>query len=61
MTQIIEALYWVDSTKLVVQTDSTTTQGVFQGEGLHAFTIDATSGAETPLPDSIRYVVAALS
>jgi hypothetical protein len=61
MSQIIESLYWVDSGTLVVQTDSTMTQGVFQGEGLHTFTIDATTGAQTPLPDSIRYVVAVLN
>jgi hypothetical protein len=61
MSQLIEALYWVDSGTLVVQTDSTTTPGVFRGEGLHAFTIDATTGAKRPLPDSIRYVVAVLN
>jgi hypothetical protein len=61
MSQVIEALYWVDSSTLVVQTDSTTTPGVFRGDGLHAFTIDATTGAKRPLPDSIRYVVGVLN
>ncbi|MGH7761467.1 MAG: hypothetical protein ACREOY_08635 [Candidatus Dormibacteraceae bacterium] len=61
MTHIIEAVYWVDSGTLVVQTDSTSTPGVFRGEGLQAFTIDAATGAQKPLPDTLHYVVAVLS
>jgi hypothetical protein len=61
MTHVISALYWVDSSTLVAQTDSTPTPGSFQGADLVAFTLDATTGAQKPLPAALHYVVAVIS
>src|SRR5579864_3668849 len=52
---------WADAATLLVQTDSTTTPGSFQGSDLHAFTVDSTSGTQRPLPAALHYVVAVLN
>jgi hypothetical protein len=46
---------------LLVQTDATMTPGSFQGSDLHAFTVDATTGAQKPLPAALHYLIAVLS
>jgi hypothetical protein len=51
---------WANPTTLVGQTDSTTTPGSFQGSDLRAFTLDATTGAQKPLPAVLHYVVGVL-
>ena len=57
----VVTVLWADPATLVVQTDSTTTPGSFQGSDLHAFTMDATTGAQNPLPAALHYVVAVLN
>lgn len=52
---------WADPATLLVQTDSTATPGSFQGSDLRAFTMDATTGAQKPLPAALHYVVAVLN
>jgi hypothetical protein len=54
-------LLWADPRTLVVQTDTTTTPGSFNGSDLHAFTIDATTGAQEQLPSALAYVVAVIN
>ena len=60
-THELVTVMWADRATLVVQTDSTSTPGSFQGSDLHAFTMDATSGAQTSLPAALHYVVAVLN
>jgi hypothetical protein len=60
-THELVTVMWADPTTLLVQTDTTMTPGSFQGSDLHAFTMDATSGAQKPLPAALRYVVAVLN
>ena len=60
-THELVTVMWADPTTLLVQTDTTTTPGSFQGSDLHAFTMDATSGAQKPLPAALHYVVAVLN
>lgn len=60
-THELVTVMWADPTTLLVQTDTTMTPGSFQGSDLHAFTMDATSGAQKPLPAELHYVVAVLN
>ena len=60
-THELKTVMWADRATLVVQTDSTSTPGSFQGSDLHAFTVDATSGAQKSLPAALHYVVAVLN
>ena len=60
-THEMVTVLWADAATLVMQTDSTTTPGSFQGSDLRAFTVDATTGAQRPLPAALHYVVAVLS
>jgi hypothetical protein len=60
-THELVTVMWADPTTLLVQTDTTITPGSFQGSDLHAFTMDATSGAQKPLPAALHYVVAVLN
>jgi hypothetical protein len=60
-THELVTVMWADAATLLVQTDTTTTPGSFQGSDLKAFTIDATTGAQTPLPAALHYVVAVLN
>ena len=60
-THELVTVMWADSATLVVQTDSATTPGSFQGSDLHAFNIDAASGTVKPLPAVLHYVVAVLN
>ncbi|HSS61872.1 MAG TPA: hypothetical protein VLK30_10500 [Candidatus Limnocylindrales bacterium] len=60
-THELVTVMWADPATLLVQTDTTTTPGSFAGSGLQAFTVDATSGAQKPLPAALHYVVAVLN
>ncbi len=60
-THELVTVMWADAATLLVQTDSTTTPGSFQGSDLHAFAMDATSGAQKPLPAALHYLVAVLN
>jgi hypothetical protein len=60
-THELVTVMWADPTTLLVQTDTTITPGSFQGSDLHAFTMDATSGTQKPLPAALHYVVAVLN
>jgi len=60
-TRELVSVMWADPTTLLVQTDTTTTPGSFQGSDLQAFTIDAASGVVKPLPAALHYVVAVLN
>lgn len=56
----IGGVFWLDRSTLVLQTDATTTPGVFQGSDLQTFTIDTTTGARRSLPKDLHYLVAVL-
>jgi hypothetical protein len=60
-THEMVTVMWADPATLLVQTDTTTTPGSFQGSDLHAFTMDATTGAQKPVPAALHYLVAVLS
>lgn len=60
-THELVTVMWADPATLLVQTDTTTTPGSFQGSDLQAFTMNATSGALKPLPAALHYVVAVLN
>lgn len=60
-THELVTVMWADSATLLVQVDSTTTPGSFQGSDLHAFAVDATTGSQKPLPAALHYVVAVLN
>src|SRR5205823_13032389 len=56
----IQNVSWLDPTTVLIQTDSTTTPGVFQGSDLRTFTVDTTTGAQRTLPKDLSYLVAVL-
>jgi hypothetical protein len=59
-TTEISSFFWLGPKTLLVQTDSTTTPGIFQGSDLRAFTIDTTTGAQLPFPKDLHFLVALL-
>src|SRR5450759_1404399 len=57
----IVTVVWAKPSALVRHTDTTTTPCSFQCSDLHAFAMDATTGAQTPLPAALHYLVAVLN
>ena len=56
----IASVFWLGPTTLLVQTDTTTTPGIFSGSGLRTFTIDTSTGAQRPFPKDLHFLVAVL-